>query len=196
MWSLRNFLQIRSYLKYYQEDDRNTYLTAFERLSKFFKQDIDNFRRMVIHNDINDQNVIIKFNDSSNKYDISGIIDFSLMISDCMVFEIGIMIAYVMLIHNIEPLEAAGYTIAGFHKVFPLTLSEYKALHKIATSRLLQSVITAHYELAKDTTNPYILNYYQEKCKIFNLLNSTSEIEIYRIWDDITGLESNKLMEK
>ena len=195
IWSPRNFPQIQPYLKYYQEDDRNTYITAFEHLSTFLKQGIDQFRTMVIHNDMNDQNIIIKFNDSTNKYDISGIIDFSLMMYDCMVFELGIMIAYIMLIHDIEPVQAAGYLIAGFHKVFPLTYHEYKALHKIATSRLLQSVIMAHYELSRDATNPYILNCYKEKCKIFNLLNSMTEKEIYRIWDDIVGLQSNVLIE-
>ncbi|MCY3772960.1 MAG: aminotransferase class III-fold pyridoxal phosphate-dependent enzyme [Gemmatimonadetes bacterium] len=115
--------------------------------------------RQVIHNDANDQNVLVRLahpdDPASSEHRIAGLIDFGDMAQSCALYEPAVAAAYVMLGKS-EPLSAAAHVVAGYHAEHPLTDLDLKLLYHCAVMRLCMSVaISAHQQVA-EPENTYL----------------------------------------
>ena len=100
-------------------------------------------RTSVIHNDVNDDNVII-----NNPHDTQrsfGILDFGDMVYSHTINELAIAIAYAML-DKTDPIGVAQKIVEGYHSVFPLTELELELLFPLACTRLATSVSVSAYQ--------------------------------------------------
>ncbi len=118
--------------------------------------------RQVIHNDANDQNILVRRVQSNGREDpasskpqVSGLIDFGDMAHSCALFEPAVAAAYAML-GKAEPLSAAAHLVAGYHDEHPLSDQELGLLYHCAVMRLCMSVaISAHQQVA-EPENTYL----------------------------------------
>ena len=129
---------------------------------------LDTLPRQFIHNDANDQNVLVRLghagrqgrqgqpeDPASSELEVAGLIDFGDMVHSCALFEPAVAAAYVMLGKS-EPLTAAAHVAAGYHAEHPLTDLELKLMYHCAVMRLCMSVaISAHQQVA-EPENTYL----------------------------------------
>lgn len=73
---------------------------------------IDDFPQQMIHGDFNEQNILVNKSSSTGEYKIAGFIDFGDSQYSCLLFELAIAMAYMMLITG--DIETGGYFLAGY----------------------------------------------------------------------------------
>ena len=173
-------------MQHCKESDRPILEGIYSKLAPYFNDNnLKRLRHSTINTDINQSNILIKYNEEINDYVITGIIDYSDIDYDCLIFELGISVAYLLLIVDDNLIQAAGQLIAGYHSVLPITEMEYKGLPTVIASRLFQSIVLANYQYSKDPGNEYIMTKYNKKWELLNLLLSTPSDEIFTEWNKI-----------
>ena len=132
---------------------------------------LDVLPRQVIHNDANDQNVLVRRarrggsgesggsggheDPASAALEVAGLIDFGDMAHSCALYEPAVAAAYVMLGKS-EPLSAAAHVVAGYHAERPLTDLDLKLLYHCAVMRLCMSVAISAHQQAAEPENTYL----------------------------------------
>lgn len=109
--------------------------------------------RSIIHNDVNDYNIIVESTPSGADR-IAGIIDFGDMVHTHTVCELAIALTYA-LFNKDDPLEAAGHIVRGYHQVFPLTEKEIKVLFYLIGARLCISLTMSAFRKTVEPDNAY-----------------------------------------
>ena len=109
----------------------------------------------VIHNDINDHNVIVR-SSLTDKPSLGGIIDFGDMCRAPRVCELAIAGAYIVLDHP-QAEKALAALIAGFHSVSPLTGQEIDLIYPMLRARLAVSVVNSSIEAIANPDDPYVV---------------------------------------
>lgn len=177
---------MKSLIQYCKESDKPTLESVYSRLSPYFSDNnLKRFRHSTINADINQSNVLIRFNEEINDYTVTGVIDYSDVDYDCLIFELGISVAYLLLIIDREVIQAAGQLVAGYHSILPITEMEYKGLPTIIAARLFQSIVIANYQYSLYPGNEYIMSRYSKKWELLNLFLSTPPDEIFTVWNKI-----------
>lgn len=110
----------------------------------------DQLRKMVIHNDGNDYNVLVNKNGKT-----TGIIDFGDMIYSYVALEPAVCMAYVALDKD-KPLHAISQVLKGFHQSFPLNENELKSVIYLMCLRLCISMTMASYRQSLFPENTYL----------------------------------------
>ena len=173
IWNMDNGPDVvRRYAGLIPDDGRRKLVMGFcEAYEETVGPWLDNLPRQFIHNDANDQNVLVSLvslarlarpaslaspdDPASSDLEVSGLIDFGDMVHSCALFEPAVAAAYVMLGKS-EPLSAAAHVAAGYHAEHPLTDLELKLLYHCAVMRLCMSVaISAHQQVA-EPENTYL----------------------------------------
>ncbi len=108
------------------------------------KKAYDALPRQVIHNDLNDHNIVVK------DQQVTGFIDFGDAVYSQRINELAIVCAYAIC-GQANPLDAAVAVVKGFHRHCPITEDELSHLHNLIAMRAVISV--THSQLAK-TTDP------------------------------------------
>ena len=129
---------------------------------------LETLPRQFIHNDANDQNVLVSLvgrirrtrrvrpeDPASSELEVAGLIDFGDMVHSCALFEPAVAAAYVMLGKS-EPLSAAAHVVAGYHAEQPLTDLELKLMYHCAVMRLCMSVAISAHQQAAEPENTYL----------------------------------------
>ncbi|MGB1250015.1 MAG: aminotransferase class III-fold pyridoxal phosphate-dependent enzyme [Candidatus Promineifilaceae bacterium] len=115
-------------------------------------------RQNVIHNDANDNNVIL--GGGSDLYTrnqaVTGVIDFGDMIYTHRINDLAIAIAYAIL-DKPDPLATAAHIVRGYHGANPLTDDEFKVLWNLVQMRLCTSVCIAAEQNQHRPDDPYLL---------------------------------------
>ena len=154
-WDLKNALQVENLVGHIKEvEDRRIieyFLTQFEL---FVLPRLLNTRSSVIHNDINDYNILIR-DPSAGLPRIYGIFDFGDLTYTHTICELAIAIAYVML-EKEEPFKAASHVIQGYHQIYPLTETEVEILFHLSAVRLCISVIMSAFRRKQHSENEYL----------------------------------------
>ncbi len=114
----------------------------------------EDLRTSVIHNDVNDDNVII--NNPHEAQRSFGILDFGDMVYSHTINELAIAIAYAIL-DKTDPIGAAQKIVKGYHSVFPLTELELELLFPLACTRLAMSVSVSAYQQKLEPDNEYLV---------------------------------------
>ena len=111
---------------------------------------VSKLRKVLIHNDGNDHNVLLNENGK-----INGIIDFGDMIYTFIACEPAVCMAYVALEKD-DPLEAIAQVLKGFHEKFPLTHDELLSVIYLVCMRSCITVTMAAYRKKLFPDNKYI----------------------------------------
>lgn len=153
-WDLQNAARLSTMLGQIKDLSKKSLVEHFlERLEKHIALHTANLRMSVIHNDANDNNVLIK--GKNNQYTVGGIIDFGDMVYSHTVNEIAIAIAYLIL-EKEDILKTAGNVLTGYHRVLPLNDSEIAVLFDLICLRLCTSVCMSAQERSLAPDNEYL----------------------------------------
>ncbi|MGY5860272.1 MAG: aminotransferase class III-fold pyridoxal phosphate-dependent enzyme [Candidatus Thorarchaeota archaeon] len=116
---------------------------------------IDHLRTSVIHNDANDNNVIVVHPHLRGQRAF-GILDFGDMVHSCTINELAIAIAYAIL-DKPDPISVAQDITAGYHAVFPISELELEILFPLICARLATSVSVSAYQKTLEPDNEYLI---------------------------------------
>lgn len=141
---------------------------------------IKNLRRGVIHNDANDNNVLVY---EDNKQRVNGIIDFGDMVYSWLAVEPAVAAAYAMLGKD-EPLDVAAALIEGYHNQLPLLEPEISALYHFITMRLCMSVCICAYQQSVEADNEYLSISEQPAWELLHRLRDISPAAALEIFHD------------
>ena len=129
-------------LKYFQD--------AFETIQPDYRA----FRKSLIHNDVNDNNIVVN-NDWAHP-SVVGIIDYGDAIYTQSINDLAVVIAYGMMGHA-DPLQAVRPLLMGYHEEFPLLEEELKVLYVLVGMRLVISLSKSHINKKSEPDNAYLL---------------------------------------
>ncbi|KAM9183825.1 hydroxylysine kinase [Dugong dugon] len=149
IWNLKNVPLLEKYL---YTLDQNQNHEIIKQVIQLFKDKVmtklNHFRECINHGDLNDHNILVEPSSNSASgdtvYQVSGILDFDDMSYGYYVFEVAIIIMY-MMIESKTPIQVGGHVLAGFESIIPLTALERSALFLLVCSRFCQSLVMAAY---------------------------------------------------
>jgi len=140
-----------------------------------FKQSQSSYsqlRKAVVHNDANDNNVIVSQDLIDPK--VVSAIDFGDSVYTQIINDLAIACAYAIMGHN-DPLEAALPIVRGYHQAFPLEETELEHLYMAIAMRLVISVTKSAINKKKEPDNKYLL------------ISEEPAWELLGKWRDING---------
>ncbi len=127
---------------------RNWVNYFFQQYEEFVVPILPELRKSVIHNDLNEWNILIK----QNK--VSGIIDFGDGTHSHLINEVAIMATYVFYVCD-EPLQWATLLLSTYHSVLPLKKKEIEVLYYLIAMRLCISVCNSAHAKISNPENEY-----------------------------------------
>ena len=125
----------------------------FEIYEKTTLPKLPHLRKSVIHNDVNEQNVLVE---AHNPDQISGLIDFGELQYGTHINELAVTLAYALLGED-DINMAIRQIIDGYTEVFSLEAEEMEVLPNLMAMRLVQSIIMTSNSTKDFPDNDYIV---------------------------------------
>ncbi|MFX0078251.1 MAG: aminotransferase class III-fold pyridoxal phosphate-dependent enzyme [Candidatus Hermodarchaeota archaeon] len=116
---------------------------------------LSKLRTSVIHNDGNDNNILVRWAGPPEKHSFS-ILDFGDMVYSHTVFELAVAVTYAILGKS-DPIAVAAQVVRGYHSVFPLTEQEIELLFPLIRTRLAMSVSISAFQQKLEPDNDYLI---------------------------------------
>jgi 4-aminobutyrate aminotransferase-like enzyme/Ser/Thr protein kinase RdoA (MazF antagonist) len=151
-WDIAQGLWIEDYI-HLLEDHQKSQLIKIIDLFKSNLPRYQTLRKQVIHNDANDNNVVIKYKD--DQACVTAIIDYGDAIYSQAINDIAVTITYAVMGINL-PLEAACKILSAYHEEFPFTEEEIMYLYQCVAMRLAISVIKSAINRQAEPDNVYL----------------------------------------
>ena len=142
-----------SWTKDYQHlfnSEKKKYITYFYDGFESIENQLAKCRKSIVHNDINDRNIIIE----PNSEKIIGLIDFGDATYTATINDLAICITYAMM-EKEQVLEAAVEVIKGYHDSFSLRKEELEILYWLVGARLIISLTKAKLNARNEPENIY-----------------------------------------
>ena len=114
----------------------------------------DELRKAVVHNDANDNNVIVSGELINPK--VKAVIDYGDTMHTQIINDVAITVAYAIMHHN-DPLDAAIPIVEGYHATFTLQEKELEHLYDAIAMRLVISVTKSAINKIAEPGNKYLL---------------------------------------
>ena len=146
-WDLAQSLWVKDHLSMFTPAQQSL-LASFIDLFAQNQTSHGQLRQQIIHNDLNDNNVLVA------QDLVTGFIDFGDAIKTPLIHELAIVCAYAMM-HKPDPLTAAAHLVSGYHQGLPLLEQELVHLHHLIGMRLVVSVTHAALARQTDPDNAY-----------------------------------------
>ncbi|GGG45882.1 aminotransferase class III-fold pyridoxal phosphate-dependent enzyme [Bizionia arctica] len=129
-------------------------LSHFQTRFKGVQNDYNNLRKSVVHNDANDNNILV----SSNLIhpEVTAIIDFGDTIYTQTINDLAVAMAYAIM-GKPDLLEASLPFVSGYHSQYPLQEEELKYLYNLLAMRLVISVTKSALNKQKEPDNNYLM---------------------------------------
>ncbi|TXE18075.1 aminotransferase class III-fold pyridoxal phosphate-dependent enzyme [Psychroserpens burtonensis] len=128
--------------------DRHLVSYFFQQYELHVTPILPDLRKSVIHNDVNEWNVLV------TNHTVSGLIDFGDVTYSPLINELAIAITYACF-DKTKPLEWAIHVIKGYHEVLPLEAKELEILYYLIAGRLCTSVCNSAHAKKTDPDNVY-----------------------------------------
>lgn len=178
-WSMENFLSLESYVPSVEgEENKVLVREVLDRFARQVAPKLSLLRRGVIHNDVNKENLLIDM--SSDKFQISGLVDFGDIRHSCLLFELANSIA--AFINEDDVLFVSGYLLAGYQAVYPLPGLEFDMLYDIVSAQLCQVfLITSNHE-KECMNNEYLRKLLKDYLGKFKAWLSNSREDVVVFW--------------
>lgn len=154
-WDLKHAGELRGLLTHVPDKKRRRLAELFlDSFDKHAGPQLGRLRAQVVHNDLNDYNVLV---DPTNHDRVAGILDFGDMVHTALVNDLAIAASY-RLTDGRDPLGAVSEFVAAYHAVLPLEPMEIDLLFDLMTTRLVTVVAISGWRAQRHSENrDYIL---------------------------------------
>ena len=152
-WDIAQSLWTKKYLNLFNNDQKKI-LKYFHKEFESKKDLYNQLRKSIIHNDINDNNIIVSENLINPS--VKSIVDFGDAINTQIINEVGTACTYAIMNQN-DPLDATLSVLSGYHNAYPLKENEIDHLYNTIAMRLVISVTKSAINKTKEPGNKYLL---------------------------------------
>lgn len=152
-WDIAQADWTYDYVSYFNKEEKDI-ISFFQQQFKEAQAGYRQLRKAVVHNDANDNNVIVS-EDLQTPVVVS-CIDYGDAVYTQTINDLAIVCAYAIMNHN-NPLEAALPIVKGYHKNLPLKEEELRYLYVAIAMRLVISVTKSAINKIKEPDNEYLL---------------------------------------
>lgn len=152
-WDVAQAAWTEAHIDLFKGEERQILISFQEAFNKA-QATYSELRKAVVHNDANDNNVIVSSDLIAPK--VVSAIDFGDSVHTQIINDLAIACTYAIMQHN-DPLAAALPIIKGYHSAFPLTPSELEHLYLAIAMRLVISVTKSAINKIKEPENHYLL---------------------------------------
>jgi len=152
-WDLQNFLWTEQYIDLLELSQKRVVkklIAKFKKVEKKYKK----LRKSIIHNDVNDNNIIVSENLKNPT--ISGIIDFGDCIYSQLINEVAILCTY-SIIGSENPLISACDVLEGFNNNIKLKEKEIDFLYDLILMRITVSIVKSKLNERLNRENKYLV---------------------------------------
>jgi len=152
-WDISNSLWVEDHLDKFDTDQKKilkTFIIDFKKNLPLY----NDLTKSIIHNDINDNNIIVS-NDLLNP-SVKSIIDFGDSVYTQTINDLAVTCSYGFMNVN-DPLAACCEIISGYNNISSITDNELKLLYNLIAMRLVISVTKSLINRFKEPDNKYLL---------------------------------------
>ncbi len=142
-------------------------------------------RRSVIHNDVNDNNILVTVEDRNP--DIAAIIDYGDAVYTHTINDLAVAIAYA-LADATDPLQCASNIVQGYHESFPLVDEELACLYTLIGMRMVISVTKSAINEKEEPENKYLQISDQAAWRVLRLWSQIPENLAYYFFREACGM--------
>ena len=128
-------------------------ISGFIKLYLDTKPMLHSLRKSIIHNDANDNNILVGWDDE--KCEVLSIIDFGDAVHSTVINDVAVTATYAVMGLN-DPLQAACNIVKGYHEDFPLKDEEIRHLYLLVAMRLVVSLTKSAINRMKEPENIYL----------------------------------------
>ncbi|MBE7659994.1 aminotransferase class III-fold pyridoxal phosphate-dependent enzyme [Tenacibaculum finnmarkense] len=153
VWDVAQSLWTTAHINLFKNEQKEI-ISYFQNNFENNKTSYDLLRKSVVHNDANDNNVIVST--TLVNPTVKAAIDYGDAIYTQVINDVAIACAYAVMNHN-EPLQAALSFIKGYHQNFPLQEKELAHLYDAIAMRLVISVTKSAINKIEEPNNKYLL---------------------------------------
>jgi len=153
VWDVAQSLWTKKHIDLFSSEEKEI-IVSFQNQFEKRLSDYKKLRKSIVHNDANDNNVIVSDDLRSPK--VKAAIDYGDAIYTQIINDVAIATAYAIMNHN-DPLAAALPIIKGYHSTFPLQEAELKHLYNAIAMRLVITVTMSAISKEKEPNNEYLL---------------------------------------
>ncbi len=152
-WDIAQSLWTKKHFNLFNNNQKKI-LKYFHKEFESKKDEYNQLRKSIIHNDINDNNIIVSENLINPS--VKSIVDFGDAINTQIINEVGIACTYAIMNQN-DPLDTALSVLSGYHNTYPLKENEIDHLYNVIAMRLVISVTKSAINKTKEPGNKYLL---------------------------------------
>lgn len=152
-WDLAQAGWTSEYLDLFSDEKRKI-LADFQNQYSSFQPEYHKLRKSIVHNDVNDNNIIVTDNLSDPV--VKAIVDFGDVIHTQVINDLAIAIAYAVM-GKPDLLGAALPLVEGYNNYFPLEEKELEFLYTLVAMRLVISVTKSAINRKAEPDNEYLL---------------------------------------
>ncbi len=181
-WDIQHVLNMRKYLWDIPSHENRRIVAYF--LLQFemnVRPELPSLRHSVIHNDLNDSNILV------NEDHICGLIDWGDMVYAPLINNLAIALVYVMLDSD-TPLPDAETIIRGYHEIHNLTKKEVALLYYLMAARLCLTVIQAARKRASGSNNTHHFISEEPAWKLLHWLIRTNPVKVHNAFRKACGM--------
>ncbi|XP_062607351.1 hydroxylysine kinase-like [Saccostrea cucullata] len=190
IWSLTEVPKLTKFLTCLKEEEkRQSVLSVIKQFNDSVVSSYSKLKTGVIHGDLSDHNILITPSTSSaDDYEVAGFLDFGDATVAYYVFEIAILMCYILLGAGEEddPFELAGHALAGYLSEFPLPAMDLSVLKICISARMVQSLVMGAYTASVQPGNTdYVLNTQNKGWMLLHEFNAKSDSGVFDLWERI-----------
>ena len=152
VWDVAQSLWTKEHIHLFSNEEKEI-ITYFQKQFESKKHSYDTLRKSVVHNDANDNNVIVS--EALINPTVKAAIDYGDAIHTQIINDLAIACYTNINLNN--PLDAALPIVKGYHATFPLQEDELKHLYNAIAMRLVISVTKSAINKIKEPNNEYLL---------------------------------------
>jgi len=153
VWDIAQSLWVKDHLHLFEPDEKEV-LSTFVNQFEAYQDTYVKLRKCVIHNDANDNNIVVSEDTLHPK--VKTLIDYGDSVYSQIINDVAVACSYAIMHHN-DPLEASLAVIKGYHSKFPLLEDEISHLYTAIAMRLVISVTKSAINKIKEPQNEYLL---------------------------------------
>ena len=152
-WDLAQAEWTFNHLELFSKEQQQI-VSYFQKQFKAFQKDYKNLRKSIVHNDANDNNILV----SSDLIhpEVVAIIDYGDCVYTQTINDLAVAMSYAIM-NKPDMLSASLPIVSGYHKTFPLLEEELPYLYNLVAINLVISVTKSALNKQKEPENTYLL---------------------------------------
>ncbi|MCL8006280.1 aminotransferase class III-fold pyridoxal phosphate-dependent enzyme [Gelidibacter japonicus] len=152
-WDVAQSLWTKDHVDLFKDEEK-AIVEYFQNLFENSQDTYSKLRKAVVHNDANDNNIIVSSDLLEPK--VEAVIDYGDAVHTQIINDVAVACAYAIMDHN-DPLEAALPIVQGYHSTFELQEDELANLYNAIVMRLVISVTKSAINKIAEPDNTYLL---------------------------------------